>query len=66
MIESLRQSTRDKILLYINLFIIVAGAIGFYVYFSINPFSQEEIKNLQQEVLKNISKDLENQKIISP
>ena len=64
-IESLRQSTRDKIILYINLLIIVTGSIGLYVYFSINPFSQEEILNLQKEVLKNISRSLANQENVS-
>ena len=54
-IESLTQTTRDKVLLYINLVIIVTGALGFYVYFSINPFSDEEILNLQDIVLRNIS-----------
>jgi len=64
-IESLRQSTRDKVILYINLFIILSGAIGFYVYFSINPFLPEEIEDFQQEALKNLSKTLETQKLIS-
>ena len=54
-IESLSQSTRDKIVLYINLVIIVAGALGFYVYFSINPFTEEEISRLQKLAMKNIS-----------
>ena len=65
MIESLRQSTRDRIILYINLIIIVSGAIGFYVYFSINPFSPDEIEKLQEAVLKNISKtEMNFEKII--
>ena len=64
-IESLRQSTRDKIILYINLLVIVTGSIGLYVYFSINPFSQEEVLNLQKEVLNNISRSLANQENIS-
>ena len=58
-IESLTQTTRDKILLYANLFIILTGAIGFYIYFSINPFSEKEILILQSEVLKNISTSLQ-------
>ena len=57
-IASLTQTTRDKILLYANLFIILTGAIGFYVYFSINPFSEKEILGLQSEVLRNISRSL--------
>ena len=65
MIESLRQSTRDRIILYINLIIIVSGAIGFYVYFYINPFSPDEIEKLQEAVLKNISKtEMNFEKII--
>ena len=60
-IESLRQSTRDKLILYTNLLIIVTGAIGFYVYFSINPFSQEEISNLQEAALKNITRSIAKQ-----
>ena len=42
-------------LLYANLVIIVAAAIGLYVYFSINPFSEEEITKLQDIVLKNVN-----------
>ena len=61
MIESLRQSTRDKLILYTNLLIIVTGAIGFYVYFSINPLSQEEISTLQEAALKNITRSIAKQ-----
>ena len=47
-IAHLEQNTYEKTFLYSNLVLILAGAIILYVYFSINPFTQEEIEELRQ------------------
>ena len=47
---SLEQSKSQKIILYINLAIILAVAVGMYVYFCINPFTKEEIDALREKV----------------
>ena len=52
-IANLEQTKWQKAILYTNLFIILSGALGFYVYFSINPFTMEQIHNIQQEVLSS-------------
>ena len=52
-ISHLEQTTCEKIVLYINLAIILTGAIVLYAYFSINPFTSEEIANLRSNL--NIS-----------
>jgi hypothetical protein len=46
-IANLKQETWKKVILYINLAIILAGAFALYVFFSINPFTLEEIEALR-------------------
>ena len=43
-LSSLEQSTLQKVILYSNLVIIIGLAIFLYIYMSINPFSDEELK----------------------
>lgn len=43
----LEQTTCEKWILNVNLILILSGAIFLYVYFSINPFSTQEIAELQ-------------------
>ena len=52
-IPHLDQTIAEKAVLYLNLGIICTGAIVLYVYFSINPFTSEEIANLRSDL--NIS-----------
>jgi len=47
-IAHLEQTTTEKGVLYTNLVLILIGAIVLYVYFSINPFTQEEIEHLRR------------------
>ena len=47
-IAHLEQTTTEKGVLYTNLVLILIGAIVLYVYFSINPFTQEEIDHLRR------------------
>jgi uncharacterized membrane protein len=54
-ISHLEQTFWEKIVLYINLVIILLGAIGLYVYFSINPFTSEDIVNLRSNLNISIS-----------
>ena len=54
-ISHLEQPFWEKTILYINLVIILLGAIGLYVYFSINPFTSEEIVNLRSNLNISIS-----------
>lgn len=51
----LYQTKGQKAILYLNLVTILIGAAGFYVYFSINPFTRDQIRILQDEALKNMS-----------
>ena len=48
-IAHLEQSTYKKSFLYSNLILILIGAIFLYVYFSINPFTEEKIDALRQQ-----------------
>ncbi len=50
-IANLEQTTWEKSFLYVNLVIILAGALAFYIYFTINPFTIDEIQTLQNEVM---------------
>lgn len=52
-IAHLEQSTCQKSFLYSNLILILIGAVFLYSYFSINPFTDEQIDALRQQV--NIS-----------
>ena len=54
-IAHLEQSTPEKIILYLNLVIIVCGAVALYVYFSINPFSPEEIAKLRANLTTGVN-----------
>ncbi|KAK2713732.1 sodium/mannose cotransporter SLC5A10-like isoform X2 [Artemia franciscana] len=53
-LEDLKQPKKEKLILNINLFLIIAATIGIYIYFCISPFSTEEIQLLQQEALEKI------------
>jgi len=47
-LSTLSQSTTQKVILYTNLVIIISLALFLYIYFSINPFTSQEIDNLRQ------------------
>lgn len=49
MTTALAQTTTQKVILYLNLILIFGVAIAMYTYFSINPFTTEEINLLRQE-----------------
>lgn len=46
----LEQTACEKLILYFNLAIILMGAIVLYVYFSINPFTSQEIAALRSNL----------------
>jgi len=54
-LSTLQQSTSQQVILYINLVIIVSLAIFFYVWFSISPFTAEQIKQFQLVSLNKTS-----------
>ena len=49
-ISHLEQTSFEKAVLYINLVIILIGAVFLYAYFSINPFTSEEIFDIQSNL----------------
>ena len=53
-IAHLEQSTWQKSFLYSNLILILIGAVFLYSYFSINPFTEEQIDTLGKQA--NITK----------
>ena len=57
-LADLNQTPLEKAVLYGNLIVILGVAVGFYVYFSINPFTAQEIQDLQSAALRNISRQL--------
>ena len=60
-ISHLEQTPFEKAVLYINLVIILIGAVVLYAYFSINPFTSEEIfdirSNLNYSIVSFKTKD---------
>ena len=50
-VSSLRRTKAQKIILYINLAIILTLAVFLYAYFTVNPFTNEEIDLLRQKAL---------------
>lgn len=50
----MEQSGWQRAVLYANLALIVAVAVFFYVFFSINPFTREEVDRLREEALAKI------------
>ena len=48
-VAALEQKTWEKFLLYSNLVVILAGGIALYVYFSISPFTSEEIAEISRQ-----------------
>ena len=48
-IAHLEQGTCQKSFLYSNLILILIGAVFLYVFFSINPFTEEQIDKLRQQ-----------------
>ena len=49
-ISHLEQTPFEKAVLYINLVIILIGAVFLYAYFSINPFTSEEIFHIRSNL----------------
>ena len=49
-ISHLEQTTLEKLVLYTNLGIILAGAVALYAYFSINPFTSEDIFRIRSNL----------------
>ena len=56
--DPLEQTTMEKCALYINLFLILTGAVALYVYFSINPFTSEEIAELRSSLNVSVNYQL--------
>jgi len=57
----LTQSAKQKGILYTNLLIITGVAIWFYVYFSFNPFTPEDIEEFRQTAMnKTVVEDAKN------
>ena len=50
-LADLSQTTLQKTVLWLNLGVIVIVAVGLYAYFSINPFTREQVDQLQSQVL---------------
>lgn len=53
--SSLKQSPWEKKVLRTNLIIIVLSAIGLYAFFSVNPFTTQEIDHLRELAVSNRS-----------
>jgi len=51
-LADLNQTTFQKTILRLNLGVILLAAIGLYTYFSINPFTIEQIDQLREAVLE--------------
>jgi len=62
-LSTLSQSTTQKVILYTNLVIIVSLALFLYIYFSINPFTSQEIYNLRQISLNKTTTEIYPPKI---
>lgn len=54
-LADLSQTLFQKVILYTNLVLIVSGAVVFYVLLSINPFTMEEIQEIQAGILRNLT-----------
>ena len=54
-LSTLQQSPLQKVVLYTNLVIILGLAVFLYVYFSINPFSPEQLAMFRSEALNKTS-----------
>ena len=50
-LSTLQQSTFQRVILYTNLAIILTLAVFLYVFFSINPFSAEELSQFRSEAI---------------
>ena len=50
-----QQSTWEKVVLNLNLVLVMCLAIGFYVYFCINPFTEDEIEEMQRMAYLRVS-----------
>ncbi len=48
-LSSLEQSRTQRAILLVNLVVILAVALAFYVYFSISPFTEEEIDRMREQ-----------------
>ena len=51
-LADLNQTTFQKTILRLNLGVILLAAVGLYTYFSINPFTIEQIDQLREAVLQ--------------
>ena len=54
-LSTLQQSTFQRVILYSNLAIILSLAVFLYVFFSINPFSDEELDQFRNEAINKTS-----------
>jgi len=54
-LSTLHQSTGQKVILYTNLVIIITLALFLYIFFSINPFSPEELLQFKSEAINKTS-----------
>jgi len=54
-LSTLQQSSFQRVILYTNLAIILSLAVFLYVFFSINPFSAEELGQLRSEAINKTS-----------
>jgi len=54
-LSTLQQSTFQRVILYTNLAIILSLAVFLYVFFSINPFSAEELGQFRSEAINKTS-----------
>jgi len=50
-LADLSQTLLERVVLRLNLVIILAAAIGLYVYFSINPFTRDQVDKLRDKVM---------------
>ena len=54
-LSTLQQSTFQRVILHTNLVIILSLAVFLYVFFSINPFSAEELGQFRSEAINKTS-----------
>jgi len=54
-LSTLQQSSMQKVVLYTNLVIILSLAVFLYIFFSINPFSAEELSQFRIEAINKTS-----------
>lgn len=52
-VAALEQKTWEKFLLYSNLVVILAGGTALYIYFSISPFTSEEIAEIRSKIISS-------------